>query len=418
MKLRRVVLLLILLLVTLCVTVNGQQRIDDFKPTLILISIDGFRADYLTQYEHPTIDAVRRGGVSARWMTPSYPSLTFPNHYTIVTGLYPEHNGIVSNDIYDPEFQAQFATSKRAEVQNGRWWGGEPIWITAEKSGQKTSATFWPGSEAEIKGRRPSYFKPYDDKVPAADRVDALLALLDLPADQRPTFLTLYFSDVDHAGHDHSPNSEEVAKAIGVVDSAIARLVEGLQARNIYQKLNLIIVSDHGMTPTRPESRIVIDDYFNSSLAKQIVWGAELVNIFPKPGEEERLLRSIKREQLKHARCYRKGDIPPRFHYRASRRIGAIVCMADEGWRMSSRLRYEEDLKKPEQPTNVRGAHGYDNQLRAMRAIFIARGPAFKRKTIVRPFPNVDVYDIMARVLKVAPARNDGNKTTARAVLR
>lgn len=421
MKSRKSILpvLLLLLLAQLweTATTQAQARIDDLRPTLILISIDGFRADYLSQYKHPTLDALAKEGVRAKWMTPSYPSLTFPNHYAIATGLYPEHNGIVSNDMYDPVFDASFALGKRAEVQNGRWWAGEPIWITAVKQGQKASATFWPGSEAEIKGHRPTYWKPYDDKVSPSDRVDGLLSLLDLPRDQRPTFLTLYFSNVDHAGHDHSPNSPDVAEAITVVDTAIDRLIAGLRARDVDSKVNLIVVSDHGMTPAPPNEIMVLDDYFDAKAA-HVEYGNELTHIFPKAGDTVRLFRSIKRRQLIHADCYLKNKFPARFHYRDNRRIGGIICKADEGWRMVSRKWYEEDLKKPNRATNVRGAHGYDNQLRSMRAIFIARGPAFRRRATVKAFPNVDLYNVMTRVLRLKPARNEGSLRTARAVLR
>jgi predicted AlkP superfamily pyrophosphatase or phosphodiesterase len=412
------VLLLLLVQFSLAATIPAQSRIDDLKPTVILISIDGFRADYLTQYSHPTIDMLAREGVRARWMQPSYPSLTFPNHYAIATGLYPEHNGIVTNDMYDPVFDARFTMGKREEVRNGRWWAGEPIWITTVKQGQKASATFWPGSEAEIKGLRPTYFKAYDDKVPPVERVDAVLSLLDLPADQRPTFLTLYFSDVDHAGHDNSPDSPKVGDAIGVVDNALARLLDGLRARDVYSKVNLIVVSDHGMTPAPPDHELVLEDYFDAKSAQHIEWGAELTHIFPKAGDTMRLFRSIKQKQLGHAHCYLKNQFPARFHYRDNRRIGGIICMADEGWRRRSRKWYEDDQKKPDRMRNVRGAHGYDNRLRTMRAIFIAHGPAFKRHTTIKAFPNVDVYNVLTRVLHLKPATNDGGTGTARAVLR
>lgn len=397
---------------------QAQNRIDDLKPTLILISIDGFRADYFSQYKHPTLDALAKEGVRAKWMTPSYPSLTFPNHYAIATGLYPEHNGIVSNDMYDPVFDASFSLGRRAEVVNGRWWAGEPIWITAVKQGQKASATFWPGSEAEIKGHRPTYSKPFDDRVSPSDRVDGLLSLLDLPQDQRPTFLTLYFSNVDHEGHDHSPNSPEVAEAITVVDTAIDRLLAGLRARAVDRKVNLIVVSDHGMAPAPPNELVVLDDYFDATAAQHVEFGAQVTHIFPKAGDAARLFRSIKRDELKHADCYLKNQFPARFHYRDNRRIGGIICKADEGWRLISRKRYEDDLKQPNRSTNIRGAHGYDNQLRSMRAIFIARGPAFRRRATVKAFPNVDLYNVMTRVLRLKPARNDGSLRTARAVLR
>lgn len=401
------------------VLIHQRQRpLNDLKPTLILISIDGFRADYLEKYQHPTLTALAGEGVRAQWMTPSYPSLTFPNHYTISTGLYPEDHGIVANEFYDPEFDATFGMSKRAEVQNGRWWGGEPIWITAEKQGQRSAPVFFPGSEAEIEGTRPTFWKTFENQVPDSDRVDALLSLLDLPAANRPTFLTLYFSDVDHAGHESSPDSPEVARAVTVVDKALDRLLRGLRARNIYEKVNIIIVSDHGMTPVSPANVVILDEYLQAQQAERIVWGPQVTNIFPKPGEENALFDSIKTAELQHARCYRKQDIPARFHYRASRRIAPIVCMADEGWRMFSRQGYAEEQNKSNRPTHMIGAHGYDNQLPSMRAIFIARGPAFKGGVVINAFPNVDVYDIMASVLSLAPAKNDGDPGTAHAVLR
>lgn len=390
----------------------------DLKPTLILISIDGFRADYFEKYKHPTLTALAGEGVRAQWLTPSYPSLTFPNHYTIATGLYPEHHGIIANDFYDPDFDGTFSMNKRAEVQNGRWWGGEPIWITAEKQGQRAAAVFWPGSEAEIGGMRPTYWRPFENALPDSDRVDSLLALLDLPVSQRPTFLTLYFSDVDHEGHEHSPDSVEVAQAITVVDGALERLVRGLRARNINEKVNIIVVSDHGMAPAAPTDVVILDDYFQTEFAQRITWGHQVTNVFPKTGAEQALWDSIRRAELPHARCYHKQDIPARFHYQASRRIAPIVCMADEGWRMFSRQAYAAELEKPNRPRHMIGAHGYDNQLPSMRALFIARGPAFKHGVVIDPFPNVNVYPIMTSVLGLAPAKNEGDPATAQAVLR
>jgi predicted AlkP superfamily pyrophosphatase or phosphodiesterase len=391
----------------------------DLKPTLILISIDGFRADYFEKYEHPALVSLAQQGVRAKWMTPSYPSLTFPNHYAIATGLYPENHGIVANEFFDPEFKATFALNKREEVQNGRWWGGEPIWITAIKQGELSAPVFFPGSEAEIGGTRPTVWKAYDDKVTPADRVDGVLSLLDKPGDQRPTFMTLYFSNVDHEGHEHSPDSAEVGQAIKVVDAALERLVSGLRARNIFDRVNIVIVSDHGMTAVEPNNVVLLDDYLPVKDADHIAWGSQVTNIFPKAGTDQLFINAISNQKLEHAQCYRKQDMPERFHYRLSRRIGAIVCMADEGWRIFSRARYTQEQHKPDWPAHTIGAHGYDNQLPSMRAIFIARGPAFKHGgVVVEPFPNVDVYDVMIQVLGLAPAKNDGNANTARAVLR
>ncbi len=413
----------ILMVIALCLIsgalTSAASRHDavNLKPTLILISIDGFRADYLAKYRPPNLIALSQRGVRAKWMTPSYPSLTFPNHYTIATGLYPQHHGIIGNDIYDPTSGASFSMSKQDAVRDARWWGGEPIWVTAEKQGQRAGAYFFPGTETEIGGVRPTYWKPYDEKVPNINRVGAALSWLDLAGEQRPTFIALYFSDVDHAGHDASPDSPEVAQAVTTVDDAVGRLIEGLKARGIYEQVNIIVVSDHGMATVNPTHITLLDNYFDVKKAARVVWGAQVTHIFPKTGEETTIYRSLKGRRFGHARCYRKRDIPARFHYRDSLRIAPVICMADEGWRMMSRQRYEEDRQKGKIPDHNIGAHGYDNRLASMRATFIAHGAAFKHGVVVAPFANIDVYNIMARILHLKPAHNDGGYRAARSVL-
>jgi len=418
-RLRRVLLVLVAISAQLTTgwwTVAAQSP-RDLKPTVILISIDGMRFDYLAKYKPPVLTALARTGVRARWMTPSYPSLTFPNHYTIATGLYPEDHGIVTNEFYDPIFKTSFSMSKDETVQDGRWWGGEPIWATAEKQGQHAASYFFPGSEAEIAGRRPSYWKHYDGDVPNATRVDGVLSWLDLPVAQRPTFIALYFSDVDHAGHESSPESREVAEAVAEVDRAIGRLVNGLNERGIYDQVNIIVVSDHGMAKLQPLDVVILDEKFHAENADQIAWGRQVTHIFPKAGETRTIYRALSRARVAHATCYRKEAIPARFHYRNNRRIAPIVCMADEGWRIYSRKVFDEERSKDDFPKHPIGAHGYDNQLRSMRATFIAHGPAF-RHGVVAPFANVNVYNMMARILKLKPAKNDGNMAVARRVLR
>jgi predicted AlkP superfamily pyrophosphatase or phosphodiesterase len=415
----RLCILLCLTLALLLSSIAGiaTPRKDDLKPTVILISLDGFRADYLEKYRAPNLSRLAAEGVRARWLIPSFPSLTFPNHYTIATGLYPQHHGIVNNEMYDPVFDATFAVSDREALRNGRWWGGEPIWVTAEKQGQHAGVYFFLGSEAKIEGVRPTYWKPYDGKVPNSERVDTVLSWLDLPTAQRPTFLALYFSDMDTAGHGFGPDSPEVGKAVAEVDTAVGRLIQGLRARNIYDQVNIIVVSDHGMATVAPTHVVILDNYFDSKEAAHVVWGDEVTSIFPRAGEEKAISRSLKTKSLQHARCYLKRDIPARFHYRNNRRIGAIVCMADEGWKMFSRDYYESERQKGKIPNHLIGAHGYDNRLQTMRAIFIAHGEAFKRGVVVRPFRNIDIYDIMARILRLRAAKNDGSLKTAHVVL-
>jgi len=396
-------------------TGSSQER---RKPTLILISIDAFRFDYLAKYQPPNLTALAREGVQAKWMTPSFPALTFPNHYTIATGLYPEDHGIVANDIYDPDFKAIFSGTDKAAVQDSRWWGGEPIWVTAEKQGERAACYFFPGSEAEILGVRPSFWKPYDENTPNSKRVDTALSWLDLPAPQRPSFLALYFSDVDTAGHHFSPSSSELKRAIEEVDNSIGRLIKGLKRRGIYDQTNIIIVSDHGMAEVRPNDVVLLDQYFQTKRTEKVIWGQELTQIFPKAGESAVIEQELSNGKMKHAQCYLKQQIPARFRYQNNRRIAPIICLANEGWRIFEHRKYLDELQGGKIPRHLIGAHGYDNALPSMRATFIAHGPAFKSGIVVEPFDNVDVYNIMTDVLGLKAARNDGNLSTTRSMLR
>jgi predicted AlkP superfamily pyrophosphatase or phosphodiesterase len=387
----------------------------DLKPTVILISIDGFHPAYLEKYPTTTLSLLAKEGVRARWMKPIYPTMTFTNHYSIATGLYADEHGIVNNSIYDPAFKQTFSMRKREELLNGRWWLGEPIWVTAEKQGQRAAAYFFPGSEVEIGGQRPSYWKAYDDHVPNDERVDGVLSWLDLPGAKRPTLILTYFSDVDSAGHDSGPDSEGVRQAVGKVDQALTRLVEGLKRRKIFERVNIIIVSDHGMAQVDSRKIVFLDDYFDTKQAENVVWYAGPINIFARPGMEQELYSTLKTKAPPQIKVYLKKDMPADFHYSKSNRIGDIVVMAEDGWVIQNRATY----RPPEAGGgDFRGTHGFDHRLESMRSIFIARGPAFKQSKIVEPFENVDVYQIMTRVLGLKPAKNSGNQATASAVLR
>jgi predicted AlkP superfamily pyrophosphatase or phosphodiesterase len=392
----------------------AQKPIKDLNPTVILISLDGFRADYLDKFQPPLLNKLARTGVRARWLIPSFPSKTFPNHYTIATGLYPEHHGIVENNIYD--FGTTFSLGKREEVQNSRWWLGEPIWVTAEKQGQKVGAFFFPGTEAEIKGVRPTFWKTYDGKIPNSERVDTILSWLDLPTEKRPTFYTLYFSDVDDAGHAFSPDSKETADTVKKVDDDLNRLYEGLKKRKISKKVNLIIVSDHGMATVYQKNAVFLDDAFDFDKAERILWTGEIVQIFPKAGTETEIIANLKAKVV-NATCWRKAEIPERFHYNEGTRIAPIVCSANEGWVLTNHKRFGE-IKTREDFLKPKGAHGYDNQLESMRALFVAHGKAFKKGKVFEPFENVQIYNLMCKILGLTPAKNDGNYETVKGMLR
>lgn len=388
--------------------------IKDLKPTVILISLDGFRSDYLDRYDAPTIKRLAAEGVRARWMTPSFPTKTFPNHYTIVTGLYPAHHGIVENNIFD--FGTVFSMGNRDEVSNGRWWLGEPIWITAEKQGQIAASFFWPGSEAKINGMQPNYWKMYDGKIPNEERVDTVLGWLDLPRDKRPTMITLYFSDTDDAGHSAGPESDEVARAVKKVDGDLARLVAGLNERGIGRKANIIIVSDHGMAPVPAGNVVIMDDAVRPEwMERDPLTTGEIWQIFPKPEAMGSVMDAL--GKLEHTTCWRKADIPERLHYKDGPRVAPVVCSSEVGWAMTTRSRWESQ-KRRDDFGKTRGAHGYDNRYEEMRATFIAHGRAFKGGKIVEAFPNIDVYNVMCRILKLRPAPNDGDLRRVRSMLR
>ena len=405
------------LLLALNLPVFAQAKpIRNLQPTVILVSLDGFRYDYLNLYRPSNLNSLAASGVRAKWMIPSFPSKTFPNHYTIATGLYPQDHGIVENNIYDPLFKAVFTLSDRREVENGRWWLGEPIWVTAEKHGQKAASVFYPGTEAEIAGTRPSFWKKYDKEMSNDARVDTLLSWLDLPRDQRPTFLALYFSDPDDAGHEFGPIASETRKAVLNVDKEIGRLIMGLKAREIFRQINLIIVSDHGMASVRLTNAILLDKLFDTNLASRIFWTREIVSIFPKAGKEEEIYQSLKRRLPPQGRVYRKAVMPARFHYSQSPRIAPLLVLPAEGWILTNRKAFAEMQAKGE-TKRPKGGHGYDNQLPSMRAIFIAHGEAFKKGKVVSPFENIQVYNIMAKILGLKPAVNDGNYRAAKAVL-
>jgi predicted AlkP superfamily pyrophosphatase or phosphodiesterase len=405
------------LLAAVCPVAAQPKPIRDLRPTVILVSIDAFRYDYLNKYKPVHLNYLARRGVRAKWMIPSFPTKTFPNHYTIATGLYPQNHGIVENNIFDSRFDKIFTLNDREEIEKGRWWLGEPIWVTAQKQGQSAASVFYPGTEARIAGLRPNYWKTYDENMPNNARVDAILDWLDLPVGERPTLLSIYFSDVDDAGHGHGPVSRETRNAVANVDRTIGRLISGLKARDIFEKASLIVVSDHGMATVDFNNAIILDELFDTGLAERIFWTREIISIFPKAGKENEIYQTLKSRLPTPARIYRKRDLPARLHYSNSPRIAPLLVLPKEGWILTNRKNFEE-LKRDGNLNHLKGAHGYDNQLVSMRAIFIAHGRQFKKGKVVAPFENVQVYNIMTKILGLKAAPNDGNEKAARAVLK
>ena len=408
-----------LLALALSATIALAQRdpFADLQPTVILISFDGFRWDYPSKMPTPNLHRLMTRGVHARNLIPSFPSKTFPNHYSIVTGLYPAHHGIVANNIFDPPTGRLFATGKREEVRDPMWWGGTPIWTLMELNGRTSAPLFWPGSEAPHEGKSATYWQPFDTGQPAAERIDQLLTWLDLPTPQRPTFLTLYFEDADEAGHAHGPDSQDVRDAITRDDGYVGRLIDGLTQRGILERVNILVVSDHGMAPVDDDRVIVADDYVGPDEALISNINPDL-SLFPKAGHEEAVYEKL-RHANPHLKVYRRAESPARWHFRdanASPRTPPLIGITDPGWQIIRREAF--DNIKAGRTAGGRGQHGWDPQLMSMRGIFIAAGPAFTRDATVKPFENVSIYNVLARVLGVTPPPNDGDRSVIASVLR
>lgn len=370
---------------------------------LLLVSIDGLRAADVDTM--PVLKALGESGVRAEAMRPSYPSLTFPNHYTLVTGLRPDRHGIVHNSMVDPRL-GRFNLSKRDAVSDGRWWGGEPIWVGAKKAGLRSATMFWPGSEAKIAGARPDCWQPYDESVTPVQRVEQALSWLDLPSSQRPAIITLYFDQVDHEEHGHGPDSTQAGAARAQTDAALAQLLEGLRARSLRERVNIIVVSDHGMASVPPDHVVLIEDMLPVDEV-EVVSGGQVVSINPREGRETRFNREVERRMLgrhDHYECWRKGKLPARWRYGTHPRIPAIVCQMDEGWDAVTR-----DVAARRASAGVRGSHGFDPALPSMQAAFVADGPAFRDGVRLPAFDNVDVYPLLAYLLGIVAAPNDGD---------
>jgi predicted AlkP superfamily pyrophosphatase or phosphodiesterase len=384
------------------------EHADDAHNIVILVSIDGFRADYLQRGNTPTLAALAAGGVRAA-MRPSFPSVTFPNHYTLVTGLRPDRNGMINNRMEDPQRPGViFTLPDRAVAADPIWWAdGTPIWVTAERHGVLSGTMFWPGSDYELHGVRPHQWRAFDQNMPGFARVDTLLSWLDLPPTERPVFYTLYFDLVDTAGHRYGPDALETNAAAAEVDSAIARLLDGLRARGLAGRANLVIVADHGMSAIA-DDRIV--DLALSADVARVIWDGPFAGIATMPGHEAQVEAALlgRRE---HGECWRKGALPERFHYGAHRRVPAIICLADRGWRYRS-------TQLTQYPGPNRGAHGYDPADPDMAALLIAHGPAFRAGLELAPFDNVSVYPLLAHLIGVAPEPNDGALADTAAALR
>jgi predicted AlkP superfamily pyrophosphatase or phosphodiesterase len=380
-------------------------------PVTILVSIDGFRPDYLDRGVTPNLSRLAAEGASAP-MRPSFPSKTFPNHWTLVTGLYPDHHGIVANKMEDAARPNEVFTM---ETDDPFWWNtAEPVWTDAERAGIRSATMFWPGSNVAVGGKPgnggrrmtggalPEDWMQFNHAVTSVQRVNGILDWLRRPAAIRPKFLTLYFDTVDGSGHSNGPAAARTTDAVAEVDQRIGDLLAGLE--ELRQPANLVIVADHGMAGTS-STRVVLlgvppADY-------HLVEAGPYAALTPLPGKEATVEKALLGHH-EHMDCWRKSEIPARFHYGTNPRIPAILCLAETGWQV---------LDKPPTRDGEGGNHGYDNYSPDMAALFIAHGPAF-RPAKLPAFDNVDVYPLLRDLLGLPPKPGvDGTDTPFRDAL-
>ena len=386
-----------------------QTRSSTYSP-LILISIDGYRADYLARGQSPALAALAASGVRAEALRPAFPTLTFPNHYTIVTGLYPDHHGIVNNRMVDPAIAIPFVYKDAATIDNAAWWGGEPLWVSVEKQGGHAATVFWPGSDVAIDGVRPEHWLHFDITLSSEARVAQALAWLDLPEPQRPAFVTIYFDEVDRTSHTFGPGSAQTDAAVARVDAALAQLLDGLKQRGLADTANLVILSDHGQALAGADKVEVLDRTIDLKDVDLVATGV-LAGLAAKPGHEAEVERALLAPH-DHMRCWKKSAVPARLHYGSNPRIPPLLCLANDGWIINT----QKFMDHPNRHISL-GEHGYDNEDPAMRALFVAHGPAFKRGLVVPEFDNVDIYPLLAAILRIKPAPNDGDFSVVKPIL-
>lgn len=410
----------------------GASAPGNGTPAVVLVSFDGFRHDYLERYDTPAFDRLATEGVRADALVPVFPSKTFPSHYSLVTGLYPGHHGIISNHMRDPRWPEQFHLSNRAEVEKGRWWGGEPIWVTAERQGLVAASLFWPGSEAPVQGSRPSHWRRYDGSMPHAKRIATVLGWLDLPAGQRPGLVAAYFEEPNEAGHAHGPESSQVERAVERMDGVLGELLDGLASRGWPDEVAVVVVSDHGMAATAPDRVIVLDDLlpaellplrpgevFEQGALLQLFPGGETPNPSSRPtgntddpartgghADRDRADRMYRALAGAHPALsvYRRGETPDRYHLDAHPRLPPLLGVPDVGWEVFTRAAWS-DIGD----ALLAGDHGQDPADPRMHGIFLAAGPPFSPGTRVSAVEAVDVYLLLCAALGLGPAPNDGD---------
>jgi alkaline phosphatase D len=378
-----------------------------FKNYVLLVSLDAFRWDYSKLYNTPNLNKLAKDGVKADRMYSSFPTVTFPNHYSIVTGLYPDHHGLINNSFPAPDLGLYFRMGDRTAVENPSFYGGEPVWVTAEEQGVRSASFFWVGSEAPIGGMHPTYWKKYDESVTYEARIDTVVKWLGYPPEKRPELVTLYFDEPDATSHTFGPVSPQTGKIVERLDSLMGVLRTKLSTLPEARKINLIILSDHGMSTVSSEKYINIKSLVPGRMIASISGGNPVYLINPSEGKRDSVLYLLNKS--KGMKAWSKSQLPPKWHYGTNPRIPEIVVVADSSWSIGTRS----------DGSAVRGgAHGYDNSNSDMFSIFYAAGPSFRKNYKFKELNNIDIYNLICKILDIKPAKNDGDPAHIRDMLR
>lgn len=378
------------------------------RPYVVLVSLDGFHPDYLDRFDTPAFDQLTRTGAIADGLIPVFPSLTFPSHYSIATGLYPERHGIVANRFHDPTRGEDFNYRDQDDVQDGTWWKGEPIWVTAERQGMVTASVFFPGTQAAIKNVYPTYWRPYDSQLPNAKRVEQVIEWLRAPASERPHLIMVYFSIVDSVGHRNGPNGPEIQSAVTAVDRLLGQLMDTIEQLHYGPNVYLVVTSDHGMGVVDPERQVVISDIINLDGIKAIPTGPGMNLYLEGDAGHRRWLRDTFNRRTDLATAFLRQEVPDYLHYRASQRIGDLVIIPEEG----------ASVRFSSQSTPPMGMHGWDPNLTSMHGIFLMRGPTISPSQHIQAFENIHIYPLLAQILELEPAADiDGQSDVLRTLL-
>ena len=393
-------------------TINSKASLK--KPYVILISLDGFRWDYVERFSPPHLSGFINNGVKAESLIPAFPSKTFPNHYTIATGMYPDKHGILGNLFYSKAKDLTYSIRKREMVEDGTFYGGSPIWVQADKAAMVSASYFFVGTEADIQGIRPTYYTNYDSQIKNEVRVAAVLNWLALPAKKRPHMITLYFSDMDDVGHRYGPNNDAVLKkALINLDRNLGDLFKGVEATGL--PVNIIIVSDHGMAELSTTNFIPTDDIENDDLFSVVDNGA-IVNIHPKNDDQIDAIYRYLKPRENNFKVYRTADTPGFEYSPKNKDWGAIQIIPDVGYYFVGSQRIAAREKNPN--TTI-GVHGYNPKYKDMHGIFYANGPAFKKGYVLPPLKNIHIYPLMCKILGLEiPDDIDGKLNAIESVLK